>query len=1209
MTNKKLTVSLRIICWALFGILILGNAFFIASVFADDPAADCESIGEFNAETCQPDTGCTAENKMECIQTAVAPNGEKCFACRPKDPTQCLHYNLLDNCDGCDHREMCISMPTAQAGICYDCKEELQCKHYELVDACTKCQDGQACKPTVVSTKYGGDGKQFTCYECLDKEKCEDYELAADCSACKENEFCQSIGVGSDPHTQTTCYECRPKDEELKVTCDDVQALDSCSACKETENCVPAKLWNKDLKCYYCVPKGGCEEDGQSTETLCKTNCEAFGGKCLPTVKAGNGEQCYDCLLPDRDGCEALEKQSHAMCTADCTSPGICQPTSTAPNKEECYECVKDCSNVDLLNGGCYPDDCPEGHDCSVKLIDGTFCHQCVKSPNLCWEEDALLGPCPADCPTGTKCVNRTVLKQKCHDCERDDFPETDDTDRCMEQGWFSNQQCDGKCPPRQCVELWIDMRTGKPVPQGKTVNRAFLHSCFGCIKEARWVIIIIETPIGRFVLGETDKSVFEKASLMALALVDKATDKILSTSGDLALPQDFINSLNAGTGPAGIISAGKINAEQISTSLGEDLDDSKNFSTGCFDDILTQADQEAQNSSLPTSQDILGTSEKRKKDKELRKKEILTEEQIRLADEVGDPAISGPILVCGNQDRKKVLKIYDAKGLAVATITRDMLRENPEIIVESLALAQSRSGLTDDVSIADQTFEGLPAKTNIPVKKQPENPVKDKKSKKKKAQEEDPVYPSDPLYLFEKENKKKLFGILGSSKEAASVTIGSTAMSLPEKNKNDEIKDQWGLHRIGFTPWENPDSAWNAGEAEQKNLLVAVIDSGLDTTHPDGPAYIWNNPNETANNNIDDDQNGLVDDVNGWNFFNDNNDLKDIRGHGTFVTGIISAKYNNGVGIAGINPGAVIMPIKVTDEEGATDSFAIFRAINYAVDHGAKIINASLGGRGLSRLEQIAVSRAYHHGVLVIFASGNGNDNLGIFGPSSSKYSLAVGQIDMTGLRSTVSNWGPNLGLLAPGEQIYSLCSRDDKHVKQSVRDFGYYKQNGTSFSTPMATGTASLVWAKTPSLSNDQVMDILLGTATDMDDTGWDGKTGAGLLNAASAVKAVPNKFITLLITNTRINRDLNDEIISIDVYGLVRGNIKEYFLDVGKGNHPEKFEQVAGPFTQPVQWQLIERVDVKEFMRGSKDWVFRLRTIDQDGREHMATLPFEL
>ena len=287
----------------------------------------------------------------------------------------------------------------------------------------------------------------------------------------------------------------------------------------------------------------------------------------------------------------------------------------------------------------------------------------------------------------------------------------------------------------------------------------------------------------------------------------------------------------------------------------------------------------------------------------------------------------------------------------------------------------------------------------------------------------------------------------------------------------------------------------------------MAVVDSGLDMTHLDAPQYIWKNLKEVAGNGIDDDNDGFIDDINGWNFVDDNHDFTDIRGHGTFVAGIIAAKYNNGIGIAGINPGAVIMPIKVADEEGETNSLAIYRGINYAVDHGAKVINVSLGGRTISKLEQQAVERAHVFGALVVIAAGNSNESLVSFGPSSSKHGLAVGQIDYSppGEARQAARARP----FPTGGRIWDWSRRASRSIRSVPKTTSTFCRPFARVDITSRTGrrsqrrwspTASLIWAKNPNLANEQVADMILATATDMGDAGWDGMTGTGLLNASS-------------------------------------------------------------------------------------------------------------
>ena len=488
----------------------------------------------------------------------------------------------------------------------------------------------------------------------------------------------------------------------------------------------------------------------------------------------------------------------------------------------------------------------------------------------------------------------------------------------------------------------------------------------------------------------------------------------------------------------------------------------------------------------------------------------------------------------------------------------------------------------------------------------------------KKNKQLEEPTEfePNDPFFHNKKKKKKKLFGILGSSKVSVGGMLGSSgvggfgSVSVGTERCKEDVKDQWGIKAVGYTMLSDPESAWKIIDGLEKNVIVAVIDSGLDMEHRDGPEFVWSNEGELPDNGIDDDNNGYVDDVNGWNFIDGTNDLTDKNGHGTFVAGIIAAKRNNGQGIAGINPGAVIMPLKVVNKEGDANSFNIYRAIHYAVAQGAKVINISLGGRGISKLEQLAINYAYSAGVFVSIASGNTGEYLSDIGPAAARRAVAVGAIDKDMLRSTISSKGPNNGIMAPGEMIYSLRSKDsfskrafsDKNIEKY-----YFAQSGTSFSAPMVAATASLMFAKDMSLTNVNVEDILYGTATDIDKEGWDDLTGAGILNATNALRERNTEHLVVKIIDVKRSKDKKGKLENVDVYATVRGEFKEFTIEVGKGKRAKKFKTVAGPFTEQADYDWVARI-LKEDIRGSSEWVIRINVINENGESRFATMLLE-
>ena len=159
------------------------------------------------------------------------------------------------------------------------------------------------------------------------------------------------------------------------------------------------------------------------------------------------------------------------------------------------------------------------------------------------------------------------------------------------------------------------------------------------------------------------------------------------------------------------------------------------------------------------------------------------------------------------------------------------------------------------------------------------------------------------------------------------------------------------------------------------------------------------------------------------------------------------------------------------------------------------------------------------------------------------------------------------------------------------------------------MVAATASLIWAKNPDLTNQQVADTILATATDMGDAGWDGMTGAGLLNASAALRSDATEQLTVMFTNLRVNRDVRDKVVSVDVYGTVRGQFKEFTVEAGKGKNASRFTTVAGPYSEAVDYQHIARLNVQDVLRGADDWILRIKVIDNNGQEHIASTPFTL
>ncbi len=286
----------------------------------------------------------------------------------------------------------------------------------------------------------------------------------------------------------------------------------------------------------------------------------------------------------------------------------------------------------------------------------------------------------------------------------------------------------------------------------------------------------------------------------------------------------------------------------------------------------------------------------------------------------------------------------------------------------------------------------------------------------------------------------------------------------------DDLARQQWWLkNKDGLDL--NLAKSWQLSTGSQ-SVVVAVLDSGMAYEHPDLSANLWINEAEwNGLPSVDDDGNGFVDDLRGWSFYPDNNDIYDYRSHGTHVAGVIGAQGNNGIGIAGINWSVRIMALNVFPRyfEGRVSD--AIRGIDYAVAQGAHIINASWGTTPdeitkdeFKSLKQ-AIIRAEQRGVLFVAAAGNSgasNENLGDV-PASFGLSniISVGSVDRYTRISDFSNYGAtSVDVFAPGEEIYSSLPRNR---------YGY--KSGTSMAAPMVSGLAALLLSHSPKLSHQEL------------------------------------------------------------------------------------------------------------------------------------------
>jgi subtilisin family serine protease len=417
---------------------------------------------------------------------------------------------------------------------------------------------------------------------------------------------------------------------------------------------------------------------------------------------------------------------------------------------------------------------------------------------------------------------------------------------------------------------------------------------------------------------------------------------------------------------------------------------------------------------------------------------------------------------------------------------------------------------------------------------------------------------------------------------------------------------DQWALPKIGFGAKGSGASAWNIETGEGKPVIVAVLDTGLDYFHPDlKPDSIWRNPTPKKKG---EDRNGYEQDLHGWNFVEMTNNPWDNDGHGTFVTGLIAAAANNGHGIAGINWGVQIMPLKVMNVFGKGRTFNVARAILYAADHGAKVINLSMESDQVTRTAQIAIDYAYKKGALIVVAAGNQGVDTATRAPASFDHVLPVAALDQHDKRAAFSNWGKHVKIAAPGVDMLSLRARRSdfmlltgaEHYKAGEAFVGpknqFMRASGTSFSAPLVSAVASLIWAKYPHLTNVQVERMLLESADDVEEPGWDNFTGAGRLNAIAALKADPNYYLTAKVSQVAPVKIEGKT--AIQVFGTAVGSqLTSYELQLGQGEKPAAWKTVVKMDGKTVDDGVLGTFPVKEITAKGK-WLVRL--LAEDGKK---------
>lgn len=314
-----------------------------------------------------------------------------------------------------------------------------------------------------------------------------------------------------------------------------------------------------------------------------------------------------------------------------------------------------------------------------------------------------------------------------------------------------------------------------------------------------------------------------------------------------------------------------------------------------------------------------------------------------------------------------------------------------------------------------------------------------------------------------------------------------------------------WGMNNTGQTVNGDPgaagadidaDLAWDATTGSS-SVVVASIDTGIRKAHEDLAANIWTNPGEIANNRIDDDANGFVDDTWGWNFYRGNNKPDDNNGHGTHTSGTVGAIGNNAKGVAGVAWNVRLVSLKFLGPSGSGSTSGAIGAIDYCIGKNIKLSNNSWGGPGSSSL-QAAVNRAQTAGHLLVVAAGNSGVNIDTSPTYPAAYAndniISVAATDNDDRLASFSNYGlTRVDLGAPGVNIASCWGSANN---------AYAWSNGTSMACPHVTGAAALVWAVNPSWTYTQVRSKIFSSVRPVAALSGKCATG-GALNANNAVR----------------------------------------------------------------------------------------------------------
>jgi subtilisin family serine protease len=363
---------------------------------------------------------------------------------------------------------------------------------------------------------------------------------------------------------------------------------------------------------------------------------------------------------------------------------------------------------------------------------------------------------------------------------------------------------------------------------------------------------------------------------------------------------------------------------------------------------------------------------------------------------------------------------------------------------------------------------------------------------------------------------------------------------------------NDWNLNAI------NAPEVWAQGFTGQ-GITVAVVDTGVDLNHSDLVQQLWVNPGEIPDNHWDDDGNGFVDDVHGWDFVANDASPDDFNGHGTHVAGTIAAS-RDGRGVTGVAPNATILPVRVLDASGSGQLSDVAAGIRYAIDAGADIINLSLGG-GVTRIVQSAIEDALRAGVLVVAAAGNESAAMPAWPARFSSLYDHVISVGASSRDHEIAGFSNRVGLSqaaqvdAPGVGIYSAMAGG-----------GYARLNGTSMAAPHVAGLAALALSAQRNLSPDQIRALIVEGANQSvrgsDSVGGINAARTVAAAAATSVGVVTSRSLPVAATDSRVQQVAsvtghNERLIGLAFESIYQQSSPSADVGVSKAIEPVRVE----------------------------------------------------